>query len=44
VNVTQDRDIPADPDEPETPIANEDRAEGHPDDTRDVGVNTDEDE
>lgn len=41
--MTDERDIPADPDEPETPIPASAKTDGtHPDETRDVGVGTDE--
>lgn len=40
--MTEERDIPADPDEPETPIADEDLGANDPDDKKDVGVGTDE--
>jgi hypothetical protein len=40
--MTEERDIPADEPEPETPIADADKGDDDPDDKRDVGVGTDE--
>lgn len=40
--MSEERDIPADEPEPETPIKDEDLGADDPDDKRDVGVGTDE--